>query len=312
MPLSSPRLVAAEEALWNSVDAIPREQYVELRSGPIVRVQETGDGPPVVFVHGASNSGTSWFSLMDGLLGYRCIAIDRPGCGGSTPQGGLKDLNAVKAFADDLIVEVLDALDISSAVVIATSYGGLFAIRGAAAHPDRIDRIVELSWPMGAPMDRVPMSLRFGALPGMATVMGKVPLTRGAVKMLLKQIGLKRAITTGTFSEDMITWFHTLLRDTDTIANELDATPKVILPIKGLNKELLHTDELLARVTCPVLFLWGEEDPNGGELAAEALAARFPDASLEIIREAGHAPWIDEPKLIASRTLSFLANGGTS
>jgi pimeloyl-ACP methyl ester carboxylesterase len=33
---------------------------------------------------------------------------------------------------------------------------------------------------------------------------------------------------------------------------------------------------------------------------------------LEIIREADHAPWIDEPKLVASRTLSFLANGGTS
>ena len=54
----------AEDALWASVGARPTERWLELeRTGAMVRVLELGDGPPVVFVHGASNAGTSWAPL---------------------------------------------------------------------------------------------------------------------------------------------------------------------------------------------------------------------------------------------------------
>ena len=52
---------------------------VRLRTGGTVRVQETGDGPPVLLVHGAVNAGTSWMALMAKLPDFRCIALDRPG-----------------------------------------------------------------------------------------------------------------------------------------------------------------------------------------------------------------------------------------
>jgi len=142
--------------------------------------------------------------------------------------------------------------------------------------------------------------------PGMQAVTTKVPVTRRTVKAMLRQIGLARAIQTGTFNGEMIDWFVSLLRDTDTMRNEIRSSPKVITPICGLNERMLLQSGLLSRVTMPVLFLWGDEDPNGGEDVARGFSARFPDAQLEVIPRAGHAPWIDEPDLCARRTQAFL------
>ncbi len=302
------RFRQAEQRLWQSVGVEPRERRVQLRTGEMVRVQETGEGPPVLLIHGVTVAGSTWMSLMAALPDFRCIALDRPGCGLSDPVAGgpLRDPAAIEAYADNLIANVLDALDLPSAFVLATSYGGYFAVRGAAAHPERVDRLVEYSWLIGAPMDKVVMSLRMAALPGMQSLTTKVRPTRGMVKMMLRQIGLKRAIDTGTFTDDMLDWTHALIRDTDTMSNDGRSAPQLVLPIRGLNERVLHTDELLARLTMPVLFLWGDEDPNGGELVAKEFASRLPNATLEMIPEAGHAPWIDELDLCADHTRAFL------
>ena len=66
----------------------------------------------MLFVHGASNAGTSWVDLIAALEGFRCIALDRPGCGLSDPiaLGPRRDLMAIEAYADTLVRDVLDAL----------------------------------------------------------------------------------------------------------------------------------------------------------------------------------------------------------
>jgi len=298
----------AERRLWQTAGLSPTERRVRLRSGETVRVQEVGEGDPVLFVHGASNAGSSWVNLIAALDGFRCIALDRPGCGLSEPiaAGPLRDINAIEEYADNLVPDVLDALELPSAHVVATSYGGYFAFRGAAAHPGRVLRIVEFSWLMGAPMAKAPLFMRLGAIPGMQELMTRVPVTRRTVKAMLRQVGLARAIQTGTFNDDMIDWFMSVLRDTDTMRNEIRSSPKVITPIRGLNERMLLQDDLLSRVTMPVLLLWGDEDPNGGDAVARAFSARCPDSQLEVIPNAGHAPWIDELDLCARRTQAFL------
>lgn len=264
----------------------------------------------MLLIHGAANAGTSWMSLMARLPELRCIALDRPGCGLSDPivGGPLRDIDAIESYADHLVADVLDALELSSAAVLSTSYGGYFAVRGASTNPMRVDSIVEYSWLMGAPMDKVVMSMRLAALPGMHAMTTKLPVTRPMVKALLRQIGLKRAIETGAFTDEMIDWFVSVQRDTDTMANDMRSSPKIIRPVRGLNERMLHTDDLLARVTMPALFLWGDEDPNGGAKVAERFVARLPNARLEVIPQAGHAPWIDQLDLCAERTRAFLAD----
>ncbi len=299
----------AEERLWRSVSVEPRERFVKLRNGATIRVQEVGEGSPIVFVHGGTNAGASWAPLFAHLDGVHAIAIDRPGCGLSEPVGGERGfatIAEVQRFADALIVDVLDALDLDQAAVGATSYGGMFAFRGAAAHPSRISRIVEYSWPVGATMEKVPAMLRMSAIPGLNQLTARIPPTRGAVKMMVRQIGLGAALDNGKFDDTMIDWFLALLRDTDTMVNEVRTTPQVFRPIAGLNPEVVFEPELLARVTAPVLLLWGADDPNGGERVARRFTAQLPDAELQLIPAAGHAPWIDEPALCGHATSAFL------
>lgn len=299
-----------ERRLWDSFGLEPTEQRVHLQNLNVtVRVQEIGEGPPVVLIHGASVAGASWINLVKGLDGFRCIVLDRPGCGLSDPMpgaAGKADIEAVKRAADHLISDLLDALELPMAHVLGTSFGGFFALRGAAAAPGRVSRLGLYSWSMGVPMDHTAVVMRVAGIPGIGQVMARMPITRGAAKMMLRQIGLRDAIDSGKFNDEMLDWFMAVLRYTPTMLNEIRASPKVIQPIKGLNQALLFTDEMLARVTSPVYCFWGEDDPNGGAETAKRFVARLPHCTLELVPAAGHAPWIDETELAISSTRAFL------
>ncbi len=304
------RFRETERRLWQSVGVTPTERRVRLDGlGITVRVQEVGEGPPILFVHGGSNGGTSWAQLIARLDGFRCVMLDRPGCGLSDPiPATLTGIEQLEAYADTMIPDVLDGIGLARAHVVATSYGGYFALRGAAAHPNRFDRIVEFGWTIGAPMAKVPPAMRLATVPMVGWVMARVPPTERAVRMMLRQIGLGSALASGRFSQESVDWFLALLRDTPTLRNELRATPSVITPIGGMNTRVLLPDVLLAGIPTPMQFLWGEDDPNGGAAIARPFVDLIPNAELELIPGAGHAPWIDDPDHCAAATRRFLAH----
>ncbi|MEM6896870.1 MAG: alpha/beta fold hydrolase, partial [Pseudomonadota bacterium] len=64
-------------------------------------VQEMGEGPDILLLHGAGGATQSWRGLMPLLATrYRCLAIDLPGQGFSRPRvAGRYSLNAM---ADDI------------------------------------------------------------------------------------------------------------------------------------------------------------------------------------------------------------------
>lgn len=97
-----------------------------------------------------------------------------------------------------------------------------------------------------------------------------------------------------------------VLRDTDTLGNELEASPPIIYPIKGMNRDMVFSTGLLRRVETPVKFLWGTDDPMGGADVARPLTARMPNAELDLIEGAGHAPWMDDPVSAAQVVGEFI------
>ena len=307
--MNQDRYQAAERRLWASVGVTPRDRRVRLeRLGVTVRIQEVGEGDPVVFVHGGSNAGASWARLaarLSGLSGFRCLLLDRPGCGLSEPLDGRLDADGMKQVARTQLVDLLDALELPSAQVVATSYGGLSALLSAAAHPDRIDRSVLLGWPVGAPIASVPMVMRIAAIRPLGRVMAALPQTERSVRSMLRQVGLRRAIDTGRFSSEELAWFHALLRDTDTMGNEVRSNRYLSLR-HGLFGGLIVPDEVLASIRNPLLFLWGEDDPFGGAPIARQLVARIPGSQLEMIADAGHAVWVDELDHVAAAITRFL------
>lgn len=298
----------AERRLWDSIGVEPVERQVHLdRLGLDVRVQEVGEGPAVLFVHGASNAGASWATLVAQLEGFRCVLLDRPGCGLSDPVGlRFDDVDEFGRYADALAVDVLDALDLPRAHLVGTSYGGYLVVRAAAAHPGRVDRLVTFGWSMGAPAIYTPMAMRLSSARWMGWLGARMPPTERAVRMILRQVGLGHALDSGGFSQVAVDWFRSLLRDTNTMGNELAAGPRIMTPIGGLNDSIVLPGSLLAKVQAPSLFLWGEDDPMGGAEVARAFVDQFPHAALEMMPNAGHAVWMDDAGHVAEATTRFL------
>jgi 2-hydroxy-6-oxonona-2,4-dienedioate hydrolase len=299
----------AEHRLWAHEGVTPTEQLLSLaRTGATVRVQEVGQGPPIVFIHGAANGGTSWAPLVSRLAGFHSIVLDRPGCALSPPLAKpFEVIEQLADFGDALVPDVLDALGLEHGHVVATSYGGYLALRSAAANPDRVDRLVLLGWSLGAPMAKTPMMMRLAMVPWIGRPLASVPPPERVVKTILKGAGLRQALASGRFTQDMLDQYRSLLRDTDTVRNEIDSVPRFLTPSRGMDERILLPADLLGRVRAPTFLLWGEEDPMAGPDLARSFAAQIPTASLELMPGAGHAVWIDDPDHVGTVTARFLA-----
>ncbi len=125
---------------------MPTEQL----NGIDLHYQEYGEGPPVVFLHGAGG-GTqiAWFQQIPHFSRhFRCIVIDHRGFGASTDP----EQEGPTRFVDDLEV-LLDRLGIERAALIAQSMGGWTALGFAVRNPGRVSALVmcdcvgDLDWP---------------------------------------------------------------------------------------------------------------------------------------------------------------------
>lgn len=303
---------AAERAYWDHVGATPTERWVDLpTSGCRVRVQELGQGPAVLFVHGVSNSGTSWGAFAARLAErYRCLLLDRPGCGLSEPfPRPVADLAAFQANAGSLLVEVLDGLQLERAHLVGTSLGGYHVLRTAALHPDRVDRVVELGFTIGAPNGPLPLVMRMSGFTRLGKLLAGMPKPERAVRSMLRQIGLREALASGRFLDPGVAWYTSLLNHTDTMRNDIDASPAVVRPLTGVNPEVLLHDDVLGAIRAPVLLRWGADDPFGGGDVARAFAPRIPGAQLQVV-PGGHAVWMDDPDGAAAAVEAFLSAAG--
>ena len=288
------RFRAAEQRLWAAHGVRPTERRIRLQRTDVdVRVQEVGAGPPILFVHGANTSGASWIALAAQMPDFRCLVVDRPGTGLSDPLPGRLDGKRVGRLGDDFTADALDALAISEAHVVATSLGGYLALRSAVSHGNRLLRMVQFSWPVGAPTAWLPMAMRISGVPGLGRLMASLPATDRSVRMMFRQIGHGASLEDGRITPEDLDCYLALLRNTPTLRQENRVARVFVSPRHGLNRALLST-ELLGRVDTPIHFLWGEHDPFGGPASGRLLVEALPHASLEVVPDAGHAPWLDQ------------------
>lgn len=300
---------AAELRLWRSIGATPVDRSIHLQRNDVdVRIQDLGTGPPVLFIHGANTSGASWATFAAKLDGFRCLILDRPGTGLSQPVPRRIDKVSLPEIADTLVVDILDALDLPSTHLVATSLGGYVALRAAAAAPDRIGRMVQFSWPVGAPLTHLPWALRAMTIPGLSRLAASIPANERSVRMLFRRLGHGPKLADGRITQEDLDCYLAMLRHTDTMRNDIGPARALISPIRGL-AALDLTDEVLSKVTCPTLFIWGSQDVFGGPDVARRLVARIPNAELDLMPDAGHSPWLDDLDRCASVVRDFLLRG---
>lgn len=295
----------AERRLWDSVGKAPTERLITMpRLGVTVRVQEVGEGDPVLFIHGGPNSGSTWAPLVEHLDGFRCLMVDRPGTGLSEPAHiGLENLAQV---GDTFVADVLEGLGIESTHVVASSFGGYLALRSAVADPARVGRMVQMACPAFVPGFHVPPFMRMTAVSAVRWLLAKLPPSRRANDAILRQIGHAASLDAGTIPDVFMDWYLALGTHTDTMRNEGEMIGR-LGSFRGFDPSLTLSPEFFAGVRPPTLFLWGADDTFGGEGVARPIVEWMPDAELVMVPNSGHLPWIDDPAAIARRTAMFLA-----
>jgi 3-oxoadipate enol-lactonase len=112
--------------------------YVEV-GGARLWVEDDGDGPAIIFLHGGLGDSRLWEPVAARLRdSFRCVRYDFRFFGRS--EGPDEEWSSV-----DDVVCVLDALGIDRAAVVGLSMGGGVALRVAQEHPDRVTAVVHVA-----------------------------------------------------------------------------------------------------------------------------------------------------------------------
>ena len=118
-----------------------RNLIVDAGDGLALNVRVSGDGPPLMVLHGFTGSIKTWDDLQS-RIGARCmmIAVDLPGHGMSTSplRAGRYDLDRL---SDDL-ERVMDSIQIDRAGILGYSMGGRAALRMALNKPERVAGLI--------------------------------------------------------------------------------------------------------------------------------------------------------------------------
>ena len=106
-----------------------------------IRYSETGDGPPIVFVHGLLVDGRLWRKVTPLLEDrFRCIVPDLPLGSHTTPMNPDADLSPPGLAR--IVSGFLEALDLQDVILVANDTGGAISQITAANHPERIGRLI--------------------------------------------------------------------------------------------------------------------------------------------------------------------------
>jgi pimeloyl-ACP methyl ester carboxylesterase len=266
-------------------------------------VQIVGSGTPILFIHGGVWPGAAFASLIAELGGFRCVILDRPGCGLSSPLDYSN--HEYKTLTDQLLTGVLDAIGIERTHVVGQEVGAAWALALATAHPTRVDRLMLTG---AAPLlheQPVPTFLKVLASPIGALIV-RLPQSRGQARSILRQDGHGASVEAGRIPDAYLDWHVALMRETFTMRNER-ALIRATLGRGRWRPEVTFERHELAQLQGPMLYVYGTHDPESTVDRVRDLVGMLPGAELQLIEGGGHLPWLDDPSQVGARVRGFMA-----
>jgi pimeloyl-ACP methyl ester carboxylesterase len=303
------RIREAEAALYARYGIAVRESFAELASSGLrLRVLSAGAGPDLVLLHGSGLTSASWVPLLPALGGFRVRMVDLPGHGLSGPLRYRRgQARQAREDAVTLVDDLLDALGLRTAPVIAHSVGGMYMLWHAAARPGRISCMV-LAAPGGAlPGMRVRVPLSLLTVPVLGRVMLRTPAPRLAYRALIAR-ALGSALPAAP--DEMLNALRFSARQAESAAS-VASLHRALDRFRVPAPETILTGSELGQVSVPTLFVWGGDDPYLTPAGARPWAAKIPGSVLREV-PGGHAPWLDDPAGCARPVTDFLRSCRTS
>lgn len=257
-----------------------------------LNVEQAGDGPPLLALHGFTGSSASWQPLIGQLAATRCtIAVDLIGHGQSDAPADPARYHADACVAD--LVAILDLLGLEQTAVLGYSMGGRIALQLAATKPERISALVLESATAGI-RDNAERQQRIASDETLARMIEEQGIDAFVrywqqIPLFASQAQLPNAV-----------------RD-HLAAQRLRNNPAgLAASLRGMGAGQQPPQwEHLARLRMPVLLLAGEHDHKYRGLAA-AMHTALPQARITIVPNAGHTIHLEQPAIFAQLVTTFL------
>ena len=260
-------------------------------AGLRLHVRDTGPktAPVVILLHGLGSSLHTWEPWATGLSSrYRVIRYDLPGFGltGADPTGDYSDARAAVVLG-----ALMDVLSVTKAALVGNSMGGKLAWQFAAAHPERVSKLILIS-PDGY------------ASPGFEyDKPAKVPAVARLLPYTLPTWMLRMNLTPAygdksRLTDDVIARYRDLMLAPGVRTALLDRTAQVLLQ---------HPEPMLRRIEAPTLLVWGEKDRLIPISNARDYLNVVPHCRLVSFPNLGHVPQEEDPVQSLPPVEAFLA-----
>jgi 3-oxoadipate enol-lactonase len=239
--------------------------------------ESTGEGPTVVFLHGAGGNHLSWWQQVPVFRErYRCVTVDHRGFGQSTDptQAGST------RYADDLTA-LLDHLGIERAALVAQSMGGRTASEFTLRHPERVwalvmcDTLGAFVWPELEPR-RAQLREERLAKAGEGGL-----LLRGYMAPAFLR------------NEPVRTFLYQQVQALNPPRGETAPAPPA-------------TKAQLAAIRVPSMFFVGSEDPVAAPEVVRAVQNEIPGSGYREFAGAGHSVYWEQPQEFNAALAPFL------
>jgi pimeloyl-ACP methyl ester carboxylesterase len=247
-----------------------------------IAYESAGDGPPIVFVHGAGDDNRIWQPQLDALADeFTVVAWDEPGAGRSSDVPRWFDLSDYANCLGALI----DALGLGPSHVAGLSWGGTVALELYRHRPELAATLILADTYAGWK----------GSLPG-DEVRARVAAAR---RMLAAAPEEFDPALPGLFAGEPPPRFVPLLREIAVGVRPASLAAQLAV--------MAETDQgdLLPRIAVPTLLIWGELDARSPRNVARQFEQAIPDAKLVVLPGAGHVSNLEKPEQFNDAVRTF-------
>ena len=239
---------------------------------------EKGSGEPIVLIHGMFGDYLDWEPVLEPLAEtFRVVAFDLPGFGAS----GKPQIEYTAEFFVATLHELLVLLGIRRPLLVGNSFGGELSILYAIEHPEYVKGLVLVS----------SGGLRFYS----NEQKSKLRENFSVSNLRLMTPAINEFIFAGIFSRESEQRRRYIAKQNAKLQrDDFPAYTVALFQCMVLAFELYFDEELRA-IAAPVLLLWGDADTVFPVALAERALTRLPNARLQLLPRAGHAPQLEAP-----------------
>lgn len=260
--------------------------HVASADGTRIACFSSGDGPPLLLVHGTTADHVRWSTILDDLEPHATVhAIDRRGRGASGDGAAYaleREYEDVAAVVDHIAATSGQKVD-----VLGHSHGGFVAF-GAARMSDNVRSLMLYEgWPAPHPEG---MAVPPGVADRMETLVARgeseealLLFMREVVEMRPDELAVYRTLPSWP---RRVAAAHTVVRETSAVPSFDPAEA--------------------AEIEVPVLLLVGGDSPAAIQNDYQTVAAALPDAHVTVLEGQQHIAMDIVPEVFARHVLGFL------